>query len=107
MLLEEWSLRGASRIAQLSVPERTKRAMLAEAIEDQIFANTERLEEMVIQNAKEKRDEAVELARATKALQVQYQELVSGGPSSVLNSLESVMGGGDGSQQDKDSADQR
>lgn len=112
--MEALSAQGSARIAQLSIAERTKRAMLAEAVEDQIFENTEQLEELLTNRGNnisssssstsneviENRKHAVELAQQTKALQVQYRELVSGEPSSVLNALENAMGGGGGGSDD-------
>ena len=104
--MEALSAEGAARIAQLSIPERAKRAMLAEAVEDQIFANTEQLEILLLKtnygrkidcedesDPEENRNYAVELAQQTRTLQVQYRELVMGESSSVLNALESVIGG--------------
>ena len=40
--------------------------------------------------AEEDREKAVEIAKQTKALQLQYNELVSGGPSTILDSLNSM-----------------
>ena len=91
-ILEQLSREGASQIASLDVHERAKRAMLAEAIEDRIMDNIEVLEHLVAQTESSCRAKAVELARETKTLQVQYEELVTGKPSSVLQSLEAVMG---------------
>ena len=97
--MEALSAEGAARIAQLSTSARAKRAMLAEAVEDQIFANTEQLEMLLLQadngtnmeDDDENRNDAVELAQQTRTLQVQYRELVMGESSSVLNALESVI----------------
>ena len=90
--MEELSRIGADKIASLGVAERTKRAMLAEAIEDRIFDLTEQLDQLIVDNTipVENREKAVQLAQQTKVLQTQYQELVSGEPSSLLGSLESV-----------------
>jgi hypothetical protein len=104
-LMEQLALSGAERIAAMSIPERTKRAMLAEAVEDRIFELTDVLEKLLLLESggggdgplisEKHRREALEVAQQTKALQIQYEELVSGRPSSVLKSLESVMGGGE------------
>lgn len=102
-ILEELSLKGADKIRNLSIPERTKRAMLAEAIEDQIFEITERLEGLFDETNQlpaNNRERAVELARTSKTLQTQYDELVSGRSSSVLNALEGVMGNTDSGDAD-------
>mmetsp|Transcript_7862 Transcript_7862/g.21233 ORF Transcript_7862/g.21233 Transcript_7862/m.21233 type:complete len:201 (-) Transcript_7862:267-869(-) len=94
LIMEEQALAGARKIAQMGIPERAKRAMLAEVLEDQIFANTEQLEQMVGHaDLEENRDAAVELAKQTKQLQIQYQELVSGESSSVLEALMTATGG--------------
>ena len=98
--MEELSRIGAERIASLSISERTKRAMLAEAIEDRIFDLTDELDSLIVDNTipVENREKAVELAKQTKTLQIQYEELVSGKSSSVLDSLEAATetgGGGD------------
>jgi len=92
-ILEQLSRNGASQIASLDVHERAKRAMLAEAIEDRILDNIEVLEKLIEESSG--RAQAVELAQETKTLQVQYEELVSGKPSSVLQSLEAAMGKND------------
>jgi hypothetical protein len=110
-LMEQLALSGAERIAAMSIPERTKRAMLAEAVEDRIFELTDVLEKLLLSDQSESggdgpliseknRQEALEVAQQTKALQVQYEELVSGRPSSVLRSLESVIGGGEKTKDD-------
>jgi hypothetical protein len=93
-IMEALSRNGADKIASLSVQERTRRAMLAEAIEDEIFANTERLESLLDDDGTlpvQHRERAVSIAKKTKSLQVQYHELVSGGESSVLNSVENAF----------------
>lgn len=110
MVLEELARVGADRIAALSTAERTKRAMLAEAIEDEIFAATETLESL-LRNAKDgtlpeiHRERAVELAAKTKLFQVQHNELVSGTTSSVLNALESAFGRSDNSNSNNNDDD--
>lgn len=94
MLLEELARIGADKIASLSISERTKRAMLAEAVEDEIFRVTERLERLLFADGtlpEKHRERAAELVAKTKLLQLQYNELVSGTSSSVLNALESAM----------------
>ena len=91
--MEELSLKGADRIAKMGIPERAKRAMLAEAVEDRIFELTDSLEDMVEDDgsvALENREKAVELASQTKNLQQQYDDLVTGKPSSVLTALETM-----------------
>jgi hypothetical protein len=88
MKMEMSSLTGAKAIAKLNINERTKRAMLAEAVEDRIFEITEEIELLVTRNEGilegDQREEAVELAKQTKALQEQYDDLVNGRPSFLL-----------------------
>lgn len=89
MKMEMASLAGAKAIAKLNINERTKRAMLAEQVEDRIFEITEEIEQIVIRNdgllEGNEKEEAVELAKQTKALQVQYDDLVQGRPSILLD----------------------
>jgi hypothetical protein len=90
MILESMSLEGAKVIARMDIPERAKRAMLAEAVEDRIFSLTEKLESLIDEGGmitEDNRGKAVEIAQATKSLQVQYQNLVSGKESSILQAL--------------------
>ena len=99
-MMEELSRIGADKIAALGVAERTKRALLAEAIEDRIFDLTEQLDQLIVDSKipVENREKAVQLAQQTKVLQTQYQELVSGEPSSLLGSLESVTKSSDNNE---------
>ena len=65
--------------------------MLAEAVEDRIFELVDQLDELVKRNdgldslSDEIREQAVLLAKQTKALQVQYDDLVAGRPSNLLD----------------------
>lgn len=103
MVLEELSRLGADKIAQLNVAERTARALLAEAVEDRIFELTEQLEALLGMSSiattttvdvadiqAERREQAVQLAQQTKVLKQQYEELVSGEPSSLLGALKDL-----------------
>ena len=93
LLIEEIASMGAENIANLSISERAKRALLAEAIEDRIFRLTEELEVMVGADGsvdERNKEAAMETARTVKELQQQYAELVTGGPSSVLTALDSL-----------------
>lgn len=89
MKMEMASLAGAKAIAKLNINERTKRAMLAEQVEDKIFEITEEIEQIVVRNdgllEGDEKEEAVELAKQTKALQKQYDDLVQGRPSVLLD----------------------
>ena len=102
-VLEQLSLDGAERIAKMDIPERTKRAMLAEQVEDRIFELMDVLDKLVENGEgagelvkEENREKAVDVAREVKSLQKQYDDLVSGRPSSMLSSLESIMGTSEG-----------
>ena len=91
MILEKMALQGADRIKAMDIPERAKRAMLAEALEDQIFDLTEQLEGFVDENGMiTDREKAVEIAKSTKSLQIQYNDLVSGKPSAILDALNAM-----------------
>ncbi|EJK74985.1 hypothetical protein THAOC_03306 [Thalassiosira oceanica] len=89
-IMESASLAGAEEISKLDIHERTKRAMLAEAVEDRIFEMVDELEALTKANggvenlSDEVRGEAVELAKQVKASQIQYDDLVNGRPSSLL-----------------------
>lgn len=90
-LMERSSIQGSQKISSLSVSERAKRAMLAEAIEDSIFCNIDKMDRLFDSQGmlpETNREEAYEIAKETKQFQQQYQELVSGESSSVLNALE-------------------
>ena len=93
--MEMSSLAGAQAIAKLDLEERTKRAMLAEVIEDRIFELVDELELFVAQNnglldaSDDIRMRAMEMAKETKSLQLQYDDLVNGRPSIILN-LDSI-----------------
>lgn len=92
MMLEEMSLKGAEKIAAMGIPERAKRAMLAEAVEDRIFELTEVLETLVEEDgsvAEQNRERVVEIARDVKQFQQQYSDLVNGNRSAILDALSS------------------
>lgn len=79
---------GASKIAQMDINERTKRAMLAEAVENRIFQLQQELLELAQTNGKF--SQAKKLAQQIKLAQEQYQELVSGDPSDMLRAFDSL-----------------
>lgn len=94
-LFEELSRKNADTIAALSISERTKRAMLAEVVEDEIFMVSEQIVDLVQKNGgksdTENYEEQVkELKSRNVFLQQLYRDLVSGRPSSLLNSVDSV-----------------
>lgn len=90
-IMERASLAGADKIRKVSLEERTKRAMLAEAVEDRIFDLVDELDSLVKKNGglenltDEVKEEAVEMAKQTKVLQIQYDDLVNGRPSQLLD----------------------
>jgi hypothetical protein len=89
--MEELSEIGAPKIASLDIPERAKRAMLAEAIEDRIFDLTDELELVLAkEDTVPNRELIVELAQQTKLLQIQYQDLVTGKSSTLLQSIDRI-----------------
>lgn len=87
--MEQSSMTGAKAAAKMSLEERTKRVILAEAVEDRIFEIADDLEALFDKNngilGEEDTEEATELAKQTKALQIQYDDLVSGKPSLILD----------------------
>jgi hypothetical protein len=95
--LEQLAKIGAARVAKMDIPERAKRAMLAEAIEDSIFQYEIELEELIgesgiIPTDPQLREQCQSIAMQIKASQDQYEALVSGLPSPLLNTLDSLGG---------------
>lgn len=93
--LEELAKMGAARVAKMDIPERAKRAMLAEAIEDSIFQYEIELEELIgesgiIPTDPELREQCKDIALQIKTAQDQYEALVSGLPSPLLNTFDSL-----------------
>jgi hypothetical protein len=86
--LEAMSSRGSARIARLDVAERTKRALLAEAVENRIFALQQDLLELAQNNGPYSAAKVV--AQQIQLAQSQYRELVSGDPSDMLRAYESL-----------------
>jgi len=89
-IMEQASRDGANRIKELSIAERAKRAMLAEAVEDRIFSMYDDLEELIQEDGTvevDDREEVTDLAKQIKASQEQYETLVSGKASSMLDQL--------------------
>jgi hypothetical protein len=90
--MERSSRAGADAIAKLNAQERAKRALLAEAIENRIFELVDELELLIKRTGVESfaefpndlRDIALDLAKRTKELQSQYDDLVNGRPSLLL-----------------------
>jgi archaellum component FlaC len=106
-LFEELSRENAETIASLSISERAKRAMLAEVVEDEIFSVTEQMIDLV-QRFEAQSDGIEKFEKQVKALktrnsflQQQYNDLVSGRPSSLLNTVDSVTNDGDNSRNEQ------
>ena len=93
--LEQLSQRGSDQVAKMSIAERAKRAMLAEAIEDNILAKEIQLEELIGENCilpadPELLQQCKDISLQIREAQKQYEALVTGGPSALLSSLESL-----------------
>lgn len=87
--LEAEAQAGAEKVRQMSIEERTKRAMLAEATEDRMIVLTDELEKLLGEDGLpatvEDREEVVMLAKQIKAAQEQYRALVNGGADPMLD----------------------
>jgi hypothetical protein len=95
VFLEQVSQRGAEKVAKMDIAERTKRAMLAEAVENSILSKEIQLEEIIgdsgiIPTDPELLEQCRDISRQIKASQQQYEALVSGGKSELLNTLDSL-----------------
>jgi hypothetical protein len=91
--MENASAKGADKVREMSVEERTRRAMLAEAVEDRIFSMYDDLEGLLqdgVPANDEDRDEIQSLAREIKASQSQYENLVSGEASAILGTIGNI-----------------
>ena len=98
--LEQACKKGSEQVAEMSLEERTKRAMLAEAVEDNISRMEVQLEGMMGENGaiptdEETREQCVMLAKEIKLAQQNYEDLVTGGPSAMLNAIDSLNGKGE------------
>lgn len=96
---EEAARQGAEKVKKMSIAERTKRAMLAEAAEDRMVILYDNLEELLgedgLPSSVENRNEVEVLAREIKSLRQEYHVLVSGGPSPMLDSIDGTGNGRD------------
>jgi hypothetical protein len=84
------------RISKLSTSERAKRAMLAEAVEDNILSKELELEEILGEQGLLPQDpellkQCQDLAREIRVAQQQYDALVGGEPSTLLRTLEGLQ----------------
>jgi hypothetical protein len=84
------------RISKLSTSERAKRAMLAEAVEDNIISKELELEEILGKEGLLPQDPELlklcqDLEKEIRAAQQQYNALVGGEPSTLLRALEGLQ----------------
>mmetsp|Transcript_8159 Transcript_8159/g.16606 ORF Transcript_8159/g.16606 Transcript_8159/m.16606 type:complete len:167 (-) Transcript_8159:727-1227(-) len=90
---EETALEGAAAVKAMSIEERTRRAMLAEAVEDRICNHYDDLEEIlgqegILPESEEEREEITNIAKQIKVLQNDYKQLVSGERSAYLDGFD-------------------
>ncbi|CAB9502053.1 expressed unknown protein [Seminavis robusta] len=91
--MEQASQKGADKVRAMSIEERTRRAMLAEAVEDRIFTMYDDLEGLLqdgVPVSEQDREEIQSLAQEIKASQSQYETLVSGEPSVMLGTINDI-----------------
>ena len=104
--LEEWAMEGKDAVALMKTAERTQRAMLAQMTEDRIYEITKVLDTLVDeatgQISEADMPKAKELAIQTRNLQKEYKDLVTGAPSTMLETLASLNLSDDGKMNDGD-----
>ena len=87
--LEEASRSGYEKVKAMSIEERTRRAMLAEAAEDRVIMLSDELDLLLgddgMPSKEEHREEVAILAKQIKASREQYERLVSGEDCVSLN----------------------
>lgn len=92
--VEEWAMQGKEAVALMKVQERTQRVMLAQKTEDRIFDITKILDAMVDEVTGEISEanlpRAKELALETRNLQKEYKDLVTGEPSTLLETFKNL-----------------
>ena len=93
--MEEASQKGADKVRSMSIEERTRRAMLAEAMEDRIFSMYDELEGLLetdgtVPTSEENREEIKNLAQEIKASQSQYEDVMTGRPSAMLGTINGI-----------------
>ncbi len=105
--VEEWAMEGKDAVALMKTSERTQRAMLAQMTEDRIFEITKVLDTLVDQTTGEIAEadipKAKELALQTRNLQKEYKDLVTGAPSTMLETLASLNVSGEEKKEEGDS----
>ena len=87
---EETALEGADAVKAMSIEERTRRAMLAEQVEDRVCTLYDDLEVILgedgtLPESEEEREEITNIAKQIKVLQNDYKQLVSGEKSQYLD----------------------
>lgn len=91
--LEEASRSGYSKIKSMSIEERTRRVLLAEAAEDRVVVLSDELESLLgddgLPITKEDREEVTILAKQIKVSREQYKKLVNGEDCETLDVLAS------------------
>ena len=90
---EETALEGADAVKAMSIEERTRRAMLAEQVEDRVCTLYDDLEVILGQDgtlpeSEEEREETRNIAKQIKVLQNDYKQLVSGEKSQYLDGFD-------------------
>jgi hypothetical protein len=92
--LEEWALEGAKKIGTVGIQERTQRVMLAQMTEDRIYEITNILESLIDEDTQKISEEnipkAKELAQQTRVLQKEYKDLVTGEPSTLIDTISNL-----------------
>ena len=90
---EETALEGADAVKAMSIEERTRRAMLAEQVEDRVCTLYDDLEVILgedgtLPESEEEREEITNIAKQIKVLQNDYKQLVSGEKSQYLDGFD-------------------
>ena len=90
---EETALEGADAVKAMSIEERTRRAMLAEQVEDRVCTLYDDLEVILgedgtLPESEEDREEITNIAKQIKVLQNDYKQLVSGEKSQYLDGFD-------------------
>lgn len=103
--LEESSRLGYEKVKSMSIEERTRRAMLAEAAEDRVVMLSDELDLLLGEDGMplkvEDREEVTILAKQIKASMEQYKRLVNGEDCASLDMFDTSssagvsLGGGD------------
>lgn len=108
--LEESSRSGYQKVKSMSIEERTRRAMLAEAAEDRVIMLSDELELLLGEDGMpltvEDREEVTILAKQIKASREQYKRLVNGEDCSSLDMFDMGSSGSGSGDNDVTSTDE-